>query len=90
MRFLLLIFIKLILIKAQEIIKIGKTNMLKDKSHYKCILPLNEIKKSKQEINFIIFDFINEKKNKRNEVYISPKEDKAINSFTIYKLPLFG
>ena len=90
MWFLLLIIINLILIKSQETLKIEKTNALKDKNNYNCILPIKEIKKSKEDIKYVVFDFPKEKKNKRNEVYISPKEKEASNSGTIYKLPLFG
>ena len=85
---ILLIIIKLTV--NQEVLKIEKTNILKDKNQYNCILSNSEISKSKKEIKYIIFDFPKEKKNKRNEVYISTKEDKAINRYTIYKLPLFG
>ena len=85
---LLLIIIKII--ENQEILKIEKINNLKDKNQYNCILSINEISKSKKDIKYIIFDFPKEKKNKRNEIYISSKEDKTINSNTIYKLPLFG
>ena len=85
-----LILIIIVNIETQEILKIGKTNTLKDKNQYKCILPIKEIKKSKKDIKYIIFDFPNEKKNKRNEIYISIKENETMNSHTIYKLPLFG
>ena len=57
---------------------------------YTCILNIDQIPNSNKNIKYIIFDFQKEKKNKRNNIYISTKEDKANNIGTIFKLPLFG
>ena len=85
--FLIFLFIK---INCQEILKARKTNQLSGEKEYSCILNINEITNLNKDIKYIIFDFKKEKKNKRNNVYISPKENEANNIGTIFKLPLFG
>ena len=85
--FLIILFLK---INCQEILKIRTTNRLNGENEYSCILNINEISNLNKDIKYIIFDFKNEKKNKRNNVYISSKENEANNIGTIFKLPLFG
>ena len=87
---LLLFLINIIQTDNQEFLKFEKLNTLKDNIQYKCKLQISDISKLKKEINYIVFDFPKEKKNKRNEVYISSKENEATNSYSIFKLPLFG
>ena len=87
---ILLILIRIIGTKTNEILKTEKINILENKDEYKCKLKISEIKNKNKDINYIIFDFLKEKKNKRNEIYISSKENETQNKNTIYKLPLFG
>ena len=87
---LLLIILITPLIKAQTLLSIDKSNLLENDIKYSCRLSINEIKNSPNEINYIVFDFPKESKEKRNEIYISNDINETINSKTIYKLALFG
>ena len=75
---------------SQILLSVDKQNILENNSKYKCQLNLNEIKNSKEEINYIVFEFKKEAKIKRNEIYISKYKDETINSKTIFKLALYG
>ena len=84
--FLLLIKI----LNSQFLLRVDKPNILENNSKYKCQLNLNEIKNSKDEINYIVFEFKKEAKIKRNEIYISKYKNETMNSRTIFKLALYG
>ena len=75
---------------CQFLLRVDRQNILENYSKYKCQLNLNEIKNSKEEIKYIVFEFKKETKIKRNEIYISKYKDETINSKTIYKLALYG
>ena len=86
--FLFLSIIKIF--NSQILLSFDKQNILENNSKYKCQLNLNEIRNSKEEINYIVFEFKKEAKIKRNEIYISKYKDETINSKTIFKLALYG
>ena len=75
---------------SQILLSVDKQNILENNSKYKCQLNLNEIRNSKEEINYIVFEFKKEAIIKRNEIYISKYKDETINSKTIFKLALYG
>ena len=86
-----ILFLSIIkILVCQFMLRVDKENILENNSKYKCQLNLNEIKNSKEEIKYIVFEFKKEKKIKRNEIYISKYKDETINSKTIYKLALYG
>ena len=82
--------IVLININCEEILKIRTPNLLTGDTNYTCILNIEEITKLNENINYIIFDFKKEKKENRNNVYISSKESETNNIGTIFKLPLYN
>ena len=84
---IILLFIN---INCQEILKIRENNKLSGNKEYTCLLNIEEITKSSEDIKYIIFNFPKEQKNKRNDIYISSNENEASNIGTVFKLPLFG
>ena len=86
---IIILSIYIISINCQETLKIGTINVLSNKTEYSCVLYLHEINNLKENINYIIFDFIKEDKTKRNKIYISYKENEANNIDTYFKLPSF-
>ena len=86
---IIILSIYIISINCQETLKIGTINILSNKTEYSCVLYLHEINNLKENINYIIFDFIKEDKTKRNKIYISYKENEANNIDTYFKLPSF-
>ena len=73
-----------------KVLNIEKPNLFENDIKYNCKLSINDIKKSLNDIKYIIFNFLKEPKRKRNEIYISKNKDETINSKTKYKLALFG
>ena len=73
-----------------KVLNIEKPNLFENDIKYNCKLSINDIKKSLNDIKYIVFNFLKEPKTKRNEIYISKNKDETINSKTKYKLALFG
>ena len=73
-----------------KLLNIEKPNLFENDIKYNCKLSINDIKKSLNDIKYIVFNFLKEPKTKRNEIYISKNKDETINSKTKYKLALFG
>ena len=88
--FLLLILIISPLINSQILLSITKSNLFENDIKYSCKLSIKELENSSNNINYIVFNFQKESKEKRNEIYISNKLDETMNSKTVYKLALFG
>ena len=86
----LLLLVPSLIISQIKILNIGKPNLFENDIKYNSKLSINDIKKTSNDIKYIVFNFLKEPKTKRNEIYISKNKDETINSKTIYKLALFG
>ena len=88
--FFLLIILLSPLINSQTLLSISKSNLFENDIKYSCKLSIKELENSSNNINYIVFNFPKESKEKRNEIYISNKLNETMNSKTVYKLALFG